>query len=84
MSPALPATRRRALELLADAGINGATEESLHFNGIPASTLAGLVRIGGATSTTGKVRAGGSIIEVMRFRITDAGSKALLASKSFR
>jgi hypothetical protein len=65
-------------------GINGATEESLHSNGISANVVAELDRIGWATSTTTPVKAGAKTIEVRRYKITDAGSKELQASKSFR
>jgi hypothetical protein len=80
----LTAEQQRALELLADSRLNGATEASLLINGIGAATLAELERAGWATSSVASVRAGGKTIEVRRYRITDAGSKALEAASSFR
>jgi hypothetical protein len=56
--------QRRALEMLASAGLNGATESSLLINGIKADVLAEMENAGWATSLIASVRAGSKTIEV--------------------
>jgi hypothetical protein len=69
----------RALEMLADSGLNGATEASLLINGIRAVTLAELEHAGWATSSVASVRAGSKMINVRKFLITEAGRRAIAA-----
>ena len=68
---------RRALEVLANSP-EGATEALLFAHGFMYETITGLVDSGLAISTTEPFLADGRIVEVMRFRTTDAGRKALL------
>jgi hypothetical protein len=63
--------------MLADAGLNGATEAILIANGFTVDLLASLVRAGLATSTPQRVRAGDQMIEVAKVQITDAGRRAV-------
>jgi hypothetical protein len=71
-----PATRRRALELLA-ASPDGCSEAIMVAHGFTVDTLVKLIRAGLATAGTERVVAGGRWIEVARVRITDAGRRAL-------
>jgi hypothetical protein len=71
-----PATRRRALELLA-ASRDGCTEAIMIAHGFPVDMLVKLIRAGLATAGTERMVAGGRSIEVARVRITDAGRRAL-------
>jgi hypothetical protein len=71
-----PATRRRALELLA-ASPGGCTEAILIAQGFTVDMLAKLIRAGLATAGTERMVAGGRSIEVVRVRITDAGGQVL-------
>ena len=75
--PRLTAEQHRALEILADAGINGVTEATMLAHGFWRDMLAGLVLAGLATVVTETIRAGGPTIKVERYRITDDGCKAL-------
>jgi hypothetical protein len=68
--------RRRALELL-DASRDGCTEAILLAHGFPINVLADLIRAGLATATTERVMAGERKVEVARWRITEAGRRAL-------
>jgi hypothetical protein len=72
----LTAEQRRALELIASRP-RGCTKGLLLADGFAADMLADLVREGLATAHRGAVRAGGRQIRVERFRITDAGRRAL-------
>ncbi len=63
---------RRALEMLADAGVNGITEATMLARGFPRATLAVLVRKGLARARRENVRTGRKAIEVYRLRITEA------------
>ena len=67
---------RRALGVLASSP-EGATEALLFAHGFMYETITGLVDSGLAISTTGPFLADGRIVEVMRFKTTDAGRKAL-------
>jgi hypothetical protein len=74
----LSAGRRHALSLLADAGRSGVTAAVMVANGFKPQMLADLDRKGLATAMIAeRVRDGGKIIEVVRFRITAAGWRAL-------
>jgi hypothetical protein len=75
--PHLSIERRRALEMLATAGPDGATQALLSAHGFDASLIAGLVNRGFATLKAEKVRAGGKLIAVATARITEAGREAL-------
>ena len=72
----LSAEQRRALELLA-ASPGGYTKGRLLADGFTVDMLADLVREGFATAQRGTVRAGGRTIRVERYRITDAGRRAI-------
>jgi hypothetical protein len=76
MSPRLSPEQRRALELLAD-GPRGYTKARLLADGFTVDMLAGLVREGLATAQRETSRVGGREIRVERYRITDAGRRAL-------
>jgi hypothetical protein len=72
------AEQRRALAMLADAGRNGVTAAIMLANGFKTKMLAHLDREGLATAMIAeRVKDGGKMIEVVRFRITDAGRRAL-------
>jgi hypothetical protein len=68
--------QRRALELLAGIS-NGATEALPLVHGFSHRVLVGLVLAGLATVASETVRAGRRSISVERYRITDAGRKAI-------
>jgi hypothetical protein len=72
-----PATRRRALELLA-VSPDGCTEAIMVAHGFAANMLADLIRDGLATAGTERVVAGGRSIEVARVRVTDTGRRVLV------
>ena len=72
----LTAEQRQALELIATRP-RGCTKGLLLADGFAADMLADLVREGLATAQRGTVSAGGRAISVERYRITDAGRKAL-------
>jgi len=76
--PHLNPEQRRALELLA-RDPRGATGHLLMIaHGFEMKMLAGLVHDGLAEAKVGEsVRAGGKMIEVVNFWITDAGREAL-------
>jgi hypothetical protein len=76
----LSAEQRRALSLLADAGRSGVTAAIMLAKGFKAKMLAHLDQEGLATAMIAeRVKDGGKIIEVVRFRITAAGRDALAA-----
>jgi hypothetical protein len=68
--------QKRALQLLADAGLNGCTESIMLAHGFTIGMQAGLVRNGWATAEPERVRAGGRSIKVVRVLITAAGRRA--------
>jgi hypothetical protein len=74
--PDYPAERRRALEMLA-AWPEGVTDAALAAHGFEATTIAGLVKSGFATSNADRVWAGRREVEVRWLRLTPAGRKAL-------
>jgi hypothetical protein len=76
-----PATRRRALELLAGSA-DGMTEAMLVAHGFTVEQMVELIRTGLATATTGRVMAGARPLKVTRVRITDAGQRALAKSSA--
>jgi hypothetical protein len=69
--------QRQALTMLADAGPNGFVKPILLTQGFALSVLEALVHDGLATARPETVRAGRQPIKVTRFRITDAGRRAL-------
>jgi hypothetical protein len=71
-----PATRRRALELLA-ASRDGCTEAIMLAHGFSIDLMVELVNAGLATAQTERMVAAGERIEVARVRITEAGRRAL-------
>jgi hypothetical protein len=71
-----PATRRRALELIAWSS-DGMTEAMLLAHGFMVDMLVDLIRAGLATAKTERMVAGGRPMEVARVRITDAGRRSL-------
>jgi hypothetical protein len=72
----LPATRRRALELLAGSR-DGCTEAIMLAHGFTIEQMVELIHAGLATAKAERVVAGGRTIEVARVRITDARRQAL-------
>jgi hypothetical protein len=68
--------QRRALEMLAGSP-NGYTETTLRAHGFKVGLLPGLVRHGLAKASRDSVKAGGQMMNVVRFKITDAGRRAL-------
>jgi hypothetical protein len=68
--------QRRALELLASSP-HGVTEALMLAHWFTVTMLAGLVRAGLATAQREVVKAGRPTIKVERYRITDAGRRAL-------
>jgi hypothetical protein len=76
MATILTAEQRQALELIASLP-RGCTKGLLLADGFAADMLADLIREGLATAHRGAVRAGGRQIRVERYRITDAGRKAI-------
>ncbi len=69
----LRAEQRRALEILAAAGLQGCAGATLLGHGFRIDMLADLVGIGLARATRETVRLGNRKITVARIRITDAG-----------
>jgi hypothetical protein len=74
----LTAEQRRALAMLARAGLDGASQTLLMAHGFCVSMIAGLVNRGLATLTREKVRAGSRLVDVGRVRITPAGRETLI------
>jgi hypothetical protein len=71
-----PATRRRALELLASCPA-GCSEAVLAAHGFEVKQVVALVRAGLATARIARMVAGGRSMEVTLVRITDAGRRLL-------
>ena len=68
--------RRRALELLAGSR-DGCTEAIMLAHGFKTEFLVDLIDGRLATAQTERMVAGGRWVEVIRFRITEAGRRAL-------
>ncbi len=79
----LTAEQRRALAMLASAGLNGASQTLLMAHGFCVSMIAGLVNRGLATLTREKVWAGSRLVDVGKVRITAAGRDTLAAEGRF-
>jgi hypothetical protein len=72
-----PAEQRRALAMLAGAGMNGVTEATLLAHGFTRAALAVFVRKGLARARRETVMEGRKAIDVYHVRITTAGRRAL-------
>jgi hypothetical protein len=68
----------RALRLLDEAGPRGCTETVMLAHGFTRELLAGLVRDGLASKRPESVSTSGRSVAVARFKITDAGQRALV------
>ena len=79
----LTAEQRRALAVLARAGLNGSSQTSLMAHGFCISMIAGLIKRGFATLTREKVQAGRRLVTVGSVRITAAGRDVLTAEGCF-
>ena len=73
----LTAEQRRALAMLTNAGLDGASQASLMAHGFCVSMVAGLVNRGLATLTREQVRVGSRLLDVSKVRITATGRDAL-------
>jgi hypothetical protein len=73
----LSAEQRRALEILATAGLHGCTGAALFARGFTIDMLADLVRDGLATARRETLKVGKRKITIARVWIADAGRKAL-------
>jgi hypothetical protein len=73
----LSAEQRRALAMLAGAGMNGVTEATLLAHGFTRAALAVFVRKGLARARRETVMEGRKAIDVYHVRITTAGRRAL-------
>ena len=69
--------KRRALEMLADAGPRGSTFDMLIANSFPAEMLAELVRDGLAMMQGETVKVDERTVEIIRVMITEAGENAI-------
>jgi hypothetical protein len=78
-----PATRRRALELLASCR-DGCTEAIMLAHGFTVPQMVELIRAGLASAYTERVVAGGQRREVAYVKITEAGRRALDAEPKGR
>jgi hypothetical protein len=68
---------RRALEMLADAGLSGVTDAELVAQGFSAEMMASLVLSGRTVAMVEAEGGGDRPIKIVRMRITDAGRKEL-------
>jgi hypothetical protein len=75
--PKVDADQRRALELLAVAGLQDCTGATLLAHGVRIDVLVCLVRAGLVTAYREPTNAGQRQIEVARMRMTNAGRRAL-------
>ena len=73
----LTAEQHRALAMIADAGLNGCTDGMLGVQGFSIGLLSRLVHNDLVTVTLERVRVSGELIEVAKFRITEAGRQAM-------
>ena len=73
----LSPTQRGALSMLANAGLDGATQPLLCAHGFSAAMIARLVNRGLATAMQEEMHVGGKMIEVDRVRTTNAGREAV-------
>jgi hypothetical protein len=75
--PKINGDQRRALELLAVAGLQDCTGATLLAHGVRFDVLAYLIRAGLVTAYREPTKAGERQIAVARMRITNAGRRAL-------
>jgi hypothetical protein len=75
MLPQLRLDQRRALALVAGAGMNGVTETMMLARGFTLAMLGVLVSKRLVIVRWKPVRVGGKMIEVGRFKITDTGRR---------
>jgi hypothetical protein len=73
----LSAEQRRALEMLATAGLHGCTGAAMFARGFTIDMLADLVRDGLATARRETMKVGKRNITIARVWIADAGARAL-------
>ena len=73
----ISAEQRRALEILATAGIDGCTGAALFARGFTIDMLADLVRDGLATARRETLKVGKRKVTIARVWIADAGQRAL-------
>ena len=73
----LTAEQHRALAMIADAGLTGCTDGMLRVQGFSIGLLSRLVHNDLVTVTLERVRVSGGLIEVAKFRITEAGRQAM-------
>ena len=73
----LSAEQRRALEILATAGLHGCTGAALFSRGFTIDMLADLVRDGFATARRETLKIGKRKITIARVWIADEGQRAL-------
>ena len=73
----LSAEQRRALEILATAGLHGCTGAALFARGCTIDMLAALVRDGLATARRETLKVGKRNITIARVWIAEAGKQAL-------
>jgi hypothetical protein len=71
---------RRALGILTDTGLSGATNAELVAQGFSAEMIASLVLSGHTVATVDGEKAGDHPIKIMRMKITDAGRRAIEGS----
>ena len=69
--------QRRALVLLAGCSATGCTEAVMGLHGFTSEQLSELVRVGFASTTIERVVGSAQTDEVTRFKITEAGQRAL-------
>ena len=79
----LTAEQRRALAVLAGAGLDGTSQALLMAEGFTASMIAGLVNRSLATLTHEKIRVEGNLVKIAKVRITALGSEALAVEERF-
>jgi hypothetical protein len=73
----IKAVQRRALEMFADAGLNGCTDSALLAHGFKIELLIRLARDGFTTTAFERVTEGRLTVDVARTKITDAGRRAI-------
>jgi hypothetical protein len=77
----LNADQRRALTILATAGLAGATQSFLAAHGFSRAMISGMVNRGLVTLTFETIPVGDKVIEVRKVRITMAGRDALAVER---
>ena len=79
--PRLRAEQRRALEMLAAAGLRGSAGPTLLGQGFRVGMLVDLVGEGLATARREPMKVGTRTITIVHIRITDAGRQALMTER---